>query len=107
MASGESDSTRLDAPRILKAPPRWKFSHLKRSCLPAMAEAPCELKIGVRCARGRMRWAASRTSSGLTEGLSGCFKFKILAHPAQTVLVLVMQCRDAGPVVAADEEGQE
>ncbi len=35
IASGEIERIRFEAPRILKAPPRWKFSHLKNTCAPA------------------------------------------------------------------------
>src|ERR1035441_7446940 len=108
MSSLERERIRLAAPRILKAPPRWKFSHLKKSCLPARADASCDVKIGVRCARGRIRWAASRTNSGLTVRLAGSFELKIvLAHPAHPVLIFVQECRDTRPVIAAYKQRQE
>src|ERR1019366_1912346 len=61
--SVESDSTRLAAPRILKAPPRCRFSHLKKTRVPASASNPAEVNTGVRRANGRIRTAAARTSS--------------------------------------------
>src|SRR5579864_5008805 len=54
---------KFEAPRILKAPPRWKFSHLKNACTPASESKVRELKTGVLCAIGRMRSAAARMSS--------------------------------------------
>src|ERR1039458_10634839 len=62
-ASGGSERMRLDAPRILKAPPRCRFSHLKKTRTPAWASKPAEVMTGVRRASGRMRTAAARTSS--------------------------------------------
>src|SRR5580704_19046812 len=62
-ASG-SERIRFAAPRILKAPPRCRFSHLKKTRLPAAASKLSEVMTGVRRARGRMRSAAARTSSG-------------------------------------------
>src|SRR5271157_3972630 len=63
--SGGSERIRFDAPRILKAPPRCRFSHLKKTRAPAWASKPAEVKTGVRRARGRMRPAAARTSAAV------------------------------------------
>src|ERR1017187_10264495 len=61
-ASGVSDRIKLEAPRILKAPPRCRFSHLKKARVPAAASKPAEVITGVLRARGRIRSAAARTS---------------------------------------------
>ena len=37
------------APRILNAPPRWKFSHLKNTLAPASESKVREVNTGVRC----------------------------------------------------------
>jgi len=41
-------NTALDAPRALKAPAFWKFSHLKKSVAPVMASKVSDVRIGVR-----------------------------------------------------------
>src|ERR1017187_1561955 len=61
-ASGVSERIRLAAPRILKAPPRCRFSHLKKAWVPAAESKPAEVITGVLRARGRIRSAAARTS---------------------------------------------
>src|SRR5579872_5403453 len=61
--SGGSERMRLEAPRILKAPPRCRFSHLKKALVPEAALKSSEVKTGVRRASGRMRSAAERTSA--------------------------------------------
>src|SRR3954464_14015413 len=61
-SSSESCRMALLAPRILKEPVRWKFSHLKKSCAPQSLSRPELVRTGVRFARGAMRWAASRMS---------------------------------------------
>ena len=35
-----SDNTAFSAPRILNAPPRWKFSHLNTTFAPQLSETP-------------------------------------------------------------------
>src|ERR1022692_4781555 len=108
MTSGGSDRIRLEAPRILKAPPRCRFSHLKKSCFPASVDALCEVRTGVRRASEVIRCAASRTVSGVTADLSGSFEFKItLARPAHAVLIFLVECGEACPVIAADKKCQE
>jgi hypothetical protein len=42
------DNTALKAPRALKAPLTWKFSHLKNSRAPKSASSPLEVSTGVR-----------------------------------------------------------
>src|SRR5438477_7355773 len=61
--------TKFDAPRILNAPPVWKFSHLKNAVTLASASKPRECMTGVRLAIGRMRSEASRMSSKVTSEL--------------------------------------
>ena len=53
----------LNAPRNLKAPMRWKFSHLKNRLAPDASSAVREVSTGVRCAAGAIRAAAAATSS--------------------------------------------
>src|SRR5438045_317077 len=62
-ASRPRESTRFAAPLILKAPPRWRFSHLKKTRAPASASKPADVNTGVRRASGRIRSAAASTSS--------------------------------------------
>src|SRR5260370_12087596 len=62
--SGEK--MRFAAPRILNAPPFWKFSHLKNAFTPDSASKACEVRTGVRRAMGRIRSAASRIMGGVT-----------------------------------------
>jgi len=50
---------KFDAPRILKAPPVWKFSHLKNASTPASALKVREVITGVRLAMERMRTEAA------------------------------------------------
>ena len=61
--AGSKHESALNAPRNLKAPMRWKFSHLKKSRAPVSSSAVRELSTGVRCAAGAMRSAAATTSS--------------------------------------------
>src|SRR5581483_2534400 len=56
----------LYAPRNLNAPPRCRFSHLKKSSPPAFASAVREVITGVRCAMPSMRCAAASMSSKVT-----------------------------------------
>ena len=65
-SSSASDSTALQAPRNLKAPTFWKFSHLKKSRAPAMPSRVPQVSTGVRRAWGRIRSAAARTSANVT-----------------------------------------
>jgi len=60
---------KFDAPRILNAPPVWRFSHLKNASIPAAALNPRELITGVHLAMGRMRKLASRISSKATQSV--------------------------------------
>src|SRR5271166_4693670 len=57
------EKMKFEAPRILNAPPRWKFSHLKNAWIPARESKVRDVNTGVRCAIGRMRSAAARMSS--------------------------------------------
>src|SRR5687767_7808691 len=54
------------APRILNAPPRWKFSHLKYASPPVISLNVREVITGVRCAIAAIRSAACFTSSRVT-----------------------------------------
>src|SRR6185312_6314874 len=56
----------LYAPRNLNAPPRCRFSHLKKSSPLAFASAVREVITGVRCAMPSMRCAAASMSSKVT-----------------------------------------
>jgi hypothetical protein len=62
-SASEIEKMKFAAPRILNAPPRCKFSHLKNASTPASASNVREVMTGVRCAIGRMRSAARRISS--------------------------------------------
>ena len=53
----------LKAPRNLKAPMRWKFSHFKNTAAPQAASRVCEVNTGVRCAWPLRRRAAASTSA--------------------------------------------
>jgi len=46
------ENTKFDAPRILNAPPVWKFSHLKNTSTLAAASNPWERMTGVTLAIG-------------------------------------------------------
>src|SRR5450755_1590891 len=67
-SAGGMERIRLDAPRILNAPPVCRFSHLKKTRVPAAASKSDEAITGVRLARGRMRAAAARTWSAVMGG---------------------------------------
>jgi hypothetical protein len=62
-SSAVSESSLLVAPRILNAPLRWKFSHLKKTRRPARASNVRELRTGVRWTRAPIRSRASRMVS--------------------------------------------
>jgi hypothetical protein len=49
-SSSESDHTALQAPRNLKAPPRCRFSHLKKSCAPTISSSAALRNTGVNTA---------------------------------------------------------
>ena len=53
----------LNAPRNLKAPAFWKFSHLKKAKAPSAWSALLDIITGVRCATPLMRAAAATTSA--------------------------------------------
>ncbi len=48
-------STVLTAPRALKAPTFWRFSHLKKTCAPSSRSNVAEVMTGVRCTKGAIR----------------------------------------------------
>src|SRR5262249_19731110 len=51
------------APRILNDPVLWKFSHLRKSCAPAILPRDADFSTGVRWMRGAIRaWAATMAS---------------------------------------------
>src|SRR5258707_15255455 len=62
-SSGESALSRLYAPRNLKAPPRCRFSHLKKTSALVRLLIVREVTTGVRFATPSSRAAALRTSS--------------------------------------------
>src|ERR1700723_1710872 len=67
---------KFDAPRILNAPPFWKFSHLKNAWTPASASKLADVITGVRLAMGRMRSAAACIcSKGIS--VSGMFVYYV------------------------------
>src|SRR5579862_2825417 len=68
---------KFDAPRILNAPPFWKFSHLKNAETPAAASKLAEVITGVRFAIGWMRSAALRMSSKVIS-VAGMFVHHVL-----------------------------
>src|SRR4030042_769566 len=59
----EREKTALQAPRNLKAPTFWKFSHLKYNSALTMRFRLELDSTGVRCTNGSMRRAACRTES--------------------------------------------
>jgi len=82
-SASDSENTALAAPRNLKAPTFWKFSHLKNSSAPTRAERLAQVRTGVRWAKGRMRSAARSIAarSGASEGRGGSFMLgPILPH---------------------------
>jgi hypothetical protein len=56
-------ATALRAPRNLKAPILWKFSHLKCTLAPVSESMVLEVSTGVRFAKGLMRSCAAATSA--------------------------------------------
>src|SRR5215207_5865005 len=58
---------RENAPRALKAPTRWKTSHLKKTRQPSRASSCREVKTGVRWTWLAIRSRAARTSARETE----------------------------------------
>ena len=58
-ASSLSARMALCAPRALNAPPRWRFSHLKKSRLPARRSRVPQVITGVRWTCGAMRSRAA------------------------------------------------
>src|SRR5262249_24046884 len=62
-ASGDRLRTALQAPRNLKAPAFWKFSHLKKGARPASRSSVAQVITGVRWAQPAIRWAAARTAA--------------------------------------------
>jgi hypothetical protein len=61
-SSAESERILFVAPRILNAPARWKFSHLKKTSRPARSSKARDVTTGVRWTNGRMRSRASLMS---------------------------------------------
>src|SRR5262245_23871276 len=60
----------LNAPRNLKAPMRWKFSHLKKRRAPVIASAVEEVSTGVRRAAPATRsWAAVMSAKEMERSL--------------------------------------
>src|SRR5512137_469979 len=62
-SSSLKEKTALQAPRILKAPAFWKFSHLKKISPPAIRLIVEEVKTGVLWTKGRILSWACRISS--------------------------------------------
>src|SRR5215212_8865767 len=62
-SSSERRDIRVYAPRTLKDPVRWRFSHLRKTGLPVSAESHRDPSIGVRRARGLIVSAACSMSS--------------------------------------------
>jgi hypothetical protein len=61
--SGVKRDSALNAPRNLKAPMRWKFSHLKKTEAPSASSTVREVRTGVRRACPCRRSEAAATSS--------------------------------------------
>src|SRR5580658_6897505 len=79
------EKIKFDAPRILNAPPVWRFSHLKNAATPASASKLREVITGVRLAVGRIRSAAARMSSKVTSvvtSISSMFVHHVLERLA-------------------------
>src|ERR1700742_243257 len=109
-SSGDRDRIRFDAPRILKAPPRCRFSHFRNTRRPARSSTLRDVMVGVRCASGLIRSAASRTRAG--EKISGKLTRRLELQPmlaviAEPVLILLIERSEAHPVVPADKQHQE
>src|SRR5690606_9507757 len=64
--SGLSWLMALYAPRNLKAPTRWKFSHFRKIWQPARASSVRDVCMGVRWAMPRSRSAAAATSESVS-----------------------------------------
>src|SRR4051794_18053538 len=62
-SSGERRDIRVYAPRILKEPARWRFSHLSFTGLPVRAESQRDSSMGVRRAIAVISSAARSMSS--------------------------------------------
>src|ERR1700692_119928 len=62
-AEASSLANALNAPRNLKAPMRWKFSHLKNTFAPVASSTVREVKTGVIWATPRSLPAAASTSA--------------------------------------------
>src|SRR3954468_1485662 len=67
------ERTKFAAPRILNAPPRWKFSHLKNARVPLASSKLRDVMHWVRFAIPRIRSAASRMRSGVTASVPCSF----------------------------------
>src|SRR5262245_31173775 len=67
-SSGLSFESALKAPRNLKAPARWKFSHLKNTDPPVFRSMVVEVRTGVRWAWPLIRCAAASMSARTTGG---------------------------------------
>jgi len=65
-AVSERLNTALVAPRALKTPPFWKFSHLKDSRAPVRASSVLLVSTGVRATLPAMRSRASSMSCQLS-----------------------------------------
>src|SRR5207247_10030771 len=63
--SAESLERALYAPRNLKAPARWRFSHLKKTSAPVRAFTVRDVATGVRCAALAIWRAALSTSANI------------------------------------------
>src|SRR6185295_129395 len=89
------ENTKLAAPRILNAPPVWKFSHLKNAVTPASASNPWERITGVRFAIFRMRSLAARISSKVISwrmvSVAGMFIHQIHQRLARLKTLQILQ----------------
>src|SRR5262249_52466153 len=70
-SSAPSCNRAFIAPRNLKAPTRWKFSHLSRTVPPVRASSVRDRSTGVSWTQGRRRSAARPTSSPPMAGGGG------------------------------------
>src|SRR4051812_23532988 len=88
-SSSERRDIRVYAPRTLKEPVRWRFSHLRKTWLPVSAESHRDPSIGVRSARGLIVSAACSMSSTDTWTTSVILAGPVVAVAGRRLVELV------------------
>src|SRR5438876_8057470 len=98
-SSAVRQNTAFAAPRALKAPIFWKFSHLKKSCAPVSASSVLEVSTGVRSTCSRIRACASRMAARSGSVATSGLKLRALVEAGQHEFAVAQRLGSRQPSV--------